>query len=277
MFPLIQPSGRIGRQKREPLGDGLHTLRIPHRNEECGDRPVTIRVADSDGQRSTANMLINRKYDQRGYGNNHKVPTLLNCVTFTATSEDNLIGTLSLTVDSAAGLAADKTFKEELDEARKEKGVRICELTRFAFDTSEPSMKLLASLFHIIFIYGTCKFGGTDLYIEVNPRHRRFYEAMLGFKRVGQLRTNEAVGAPSQLLWLRAVDIRRKIDEHAGKPIENIRSLYPYFFSKKEELGIYGRLFESDPAALPSPYSDLSHLDGVIAGTSEKAGMQPWH
>lgn len=259
MFGSIQPLGQNQSLRHDIRDDGLHTLLIPHRNEESGVQPVTIRLADCEGQRSNASMLINRKYVQRGYGSNHKVPTLSNCVTFTASSESKIFGTLSLTADSPAGLALDKTFKEELDEARKQKGVRICELTKFAFDTSEPSLKLLASLFHIIFIYGTCKFGGTDLYIEVNPRHRRFYETMLDFKRVGPLKTNDAVGAPSQLLWLRVADIRRNIDEYCGKVTEGVRSLYPYFFSEKEERGIFARLMESEKVSEAELPSGLTH------------------
>lgn len=255
MFDLILPTAQNSGQRRDDGDDGLHTLLVPNGDDANGIRPVTIRLADCEGQRSNASMLINRKYVQRGYGTNHKVPAISNCVTFTASSESKIIGTLSLTVDSAAGLALDKTFKEEMDEARKVKGVKICELTKFAFETSEPSLKLLASLFHIIFIYGTCKFGGTDLYIEVNPRHRRFYEAMLGFKRVGAMKDNKAVGAPSQLLWLQVSDIRRNIDEYSGKVANGVRSLYPYFFSEKEERGIFARLMETEKAAM-SPLFD---------------------
>ena len=242
MFATSQPSGRTNIQKREVLHDALHTLLLPVRDEENATRSIAIRLADCEGQRSNASMLINRRYVQRGYGTNHKVPTAPNCVTFTASSENNVIGTLSLTVDSPAGLALDRTFKAELDEIRKQPGVTICELTKFAVDSSESSLKLLASLFHIIYIFGTCKFGGTDLFIEVNPRHRRFYEAMLGFKRVGSVKTNEAVGAPAQLLWLKATDIRRHIDDHSGKQNAASHSLYPYFFSPKEERGIFARL-----------------------------------
>jgi hypothetical protein len=80
----------------------------------------------------------------------------------------------------------------------------------------------------------------TDLFIEVNPRHVRFYEIMLGFSRVGPARNNDKVNAPAQLMWLNVGDIRRLIDKHAGTG--SGRSLYAHFFSAKEEAGIYGRL-----------------------------------
>jgi hypothetical protein len=243
---------------------GLHTFELPHGADEAAEKTITVRLADCDGERSTANMLINRKYSGRGYGANHKVPTQPSCVTFTASSNASLIGTLSLTVDSPEGLASDRTFKEELDAFRAVPGSKLCELTKFAFDTSKPSMHLLASLFHIIFIYGTHHYNCTDLFIEVNPRHRRFYQAMLGFQMVGKPRTNEAVGAPSYLMSLKVSEIRRMIDAHKRNPGVAAHSLYGYFFSMKEEIGIYDRLVR--PQAEPRP---LARSNRIAAGAAK--------
>jgi N-acyl amino acid synthase FeeM len=231
----------------------LHTILLP---SHSGDRQdsMTIRLADCEGQRSGANMLLKRMYSWRGYGGHHQLPNAPNCVAFTATSHDDVIGTLTLTVDSAAGLALDRTFCEEIDSFRRAPGARLCELTKFAFDTSSPARPRLAALFHIIFIYGSMHYDCTDLFIEVNPRHCRFYEAMLGFTRVGAPKTNVAVNAPSQLMWLNVGAIRLYIDQHAGRECETSRSLYAHFFSSKEEQGIYGRL-----AGLPPEPGYLDH------------------
>jgi len=238
-------------------GAQLHTIELPSGRGQSQDS-MTIRLADCDGQRSRANMLLNRMYSWRGYGANHRLPTAPNCVIFTATSADDVIGTLTLTVDSAAGLAADQTFHDEMEKFRQSPGARLCELTKFAFDTSSPARPRLGALFHIIFIYGSMHYACTDLFIEVNPRHARFYEAMLGFTRVGSPRTNTSVGAPSQLMWLNVGAIRRQIDKHAGG--EAGRSLYNHFFSRKEEEGIYGRLAglseESRPIGAPAVRTD---------------------
>jgi hypothetical protein len=40
----------------------------------------------------------------------------------------------------------------------------------------------LANLFHLAVIYARDIHHCTDIIIEVNPRHRRFYERMLGFQ-----------------------------------------------------------------------------------------------
>lgn len=189
-------------------------------------------------------MLLKRMYSWRGYGSNQQIATTPNSVTFAATSENDVIGTLTLTVDSAAGLASDKTFADELQRFRAGGRTKLCELTKFAFDTSLPARPRLAALFHIIFIYGSLHFDCTDLFIEVNPRHRRFYEVMLGFTPVGSPRLNTSVNAPSQLMWLNVGEIRRYIDKHAGDERYAGRSLYAHFFSAKEEEGIYRRLSE---------------------------------
>ena len=240
---VLRQRGRRARDNHPDAlaGAQLHTINLPTQTGRAQDS-MTIRLADCDGQRNRANMLLNRMYSWRGYGANHELPSAPNCVTFTATSQDDVIGTLTLTVDSTAGLAADRTFKDEIDSFRNAPGAKLCELTKFAFDTSSPARPRLAALFHIIFIYGSMHYECTDLFIEVNPRHRRFYEIMLGFKCVGPPRTNASVNAPALLMWLNVGAIRRYIDKYAGDDREAGRSFYAHFFSSQEEEGIYGRL-----------------------------------
>jgi len=84
----------------------------------------------------------------------------------------------------------------------------------------------------------------TDVLIEVNPRHVKFYQRMLGFKRVGAERLDPEVNAPAVLLRLDldhcAAEIRRLGGRrHAG---EGERSFYPYFFAPDEAAQIVGRL-----------------------------------
>lgn len=237
-----QQGARSSAEDPEELVAGeLHTIVVP---SEAGKRQdaLTIRLADTAGQRSRANMLLERMYSWRGYRSKQKLQVGPNSITFTATSERDVVGTLTLTVDSPAGLASDNTFKDEIDKFRGGPGAKVCELTKFAFDTSLPARPRLAALFHIIFIYGSLHFDCTDLLIEVNPRHRRFYEAMLGFTPVGAPRLNTSVNAPAQLMWLNVGEIRRLIDRFAGDERFASRSLYAHFFSAKEEEGIYRRL-----------------------------------
>lgn len=230
--------------------DALHTFRIGagSRGNQGLDEPMTIRLADRSGERSRASMLINRKYDKRGFGANHGLPDAVNCISFTAsTGPDSVIGTVSLTVDSEEGLQTDKTFGDELAAFRAKPGARLCELTKLAFDLKSQSLPALASLYHVIFIYGSNKYACTDLLIEVVSRHRRFYEVMLNFRTVGEPRLNRIVGETTHLMHLAVADIRRFIDLYAGQ--SSARSLYPHFFSNREERGIYERIVGSDTGA----------------------------
>jgi hypothetical protein len=110
---------------------------------------------------------------------------------------------------------------------------------------------VLASLFHVAYIYAIRMMGFDSLEIEVNPRHVQSYERMLGFKVVGQERINRRVNAPAVLLCLDFEHAREQIARVGGQPqcspLE--RSLYPYFFSGLEEAGIIDRLTRSQPDA----------------------------
>jgi hypothetical protein len=202
-----------------------------------------IRLADTENGRNSASMLINKMYAWRGYGSAHQVKASPSRITLTASDKEQVIGTVTLGIDSEEGLLADEIFKPEID-ARRHAGAKLCELTKLAFDPDIRSKFALASLFHIVFIYGRRIHGCTELFIEVNPRHRRFYETMLGFKRQCETRVNTRVNAPAVLLWLDIAYVEEQIREYGGtsdNPGTN-RSLYPYFFSPREEEGIHRRL-----------------------------------
>jgi hypothetical protein len=230
------------------IGDG----HLPPEQDLLADTPddvvieqknFRIRLADTENGRNKASMLINKMYAWRGYGSAHQVKESPSRITLTASDKDRVIGTVTLGIDSHEGLLADEIFRPEID-ARRQAGGKVCELTKLAFDPDIRSKFALASLFHIVFIYGRRMHGCTDVFIEVNPRHRRFYETMLGFKRVCEMRTNTRVNAPAVLLWVDIGYVEEQIRTYGGTSDnpDTTRSLYPYFFSPREEAGIHGRL-----------------------------------
>jgi hypothetical protein len=210
-------------------------------------RSFRIRLADTETGRNSASMLIDKMYSWRGYAGSHQLQENPNRITLTASDRDLVVGTVTLGFDSPVGMLADEIFKDEIDFHRN-KGRKVCELTKLAFDKNIRSKLVLASLFHIAFIYGRRIHRCTDVFIEVNPRHRVFYERMLGFKRQGELKINPRVNAPAYLLWLDLEYVEQQIKKYGGAngPFETTRSLYPYFFSRKEEEGISGRLITLD-------------------------------
>ncbi|MDB5766169.1 MAG: N-acetyltransferase [Collimonas fungivorans] len=207
------------------------------------EKSFGIRVADTDEGRSSASLLINKMYAWRGYAGTHRIEDNPNRITLSASDKGEVVGTVTLGIDSPIGILADEVFKDQIDPFRA-RGAKVCEITKLAFDPTVRSKMALASLFHILFIYGRRMHKCTDVFIEVNPRHRRFYETMLGFTRLAELRSNPRVAAPAYLLWSNLDDVQEKIEclggtsNHPGTE----RSLFPYFFSPKEEAGIAKRL-----------------------------------
>lgn len=206
-----------------------------------------IRLTDTAEGRNSASMLVSKMYAWRGYAGTHQLTDDPNRITLTATHEGETVGTLTLGIDSPVGLSADDVFKEEIDELRAT-GARLCEFTKLAFDPAASSKTSMASLFHLTVIYARDIHHCTDIVIEVNPRHRRFYEQMLGFKRLGTVKTNPRVNAPAHLLKVSLAYISEQVQLHGGTfdTDRSERSFYAYFFSPREEAGIIQRLLRVD-------------------------------
>ncbi|MFC3378728.1 N-acetyltransferase [Rugamonas sp. CCM 8940] len=201
-----------------------------------------IHLADLDAARHSSSQLINRRYQWRGYGEQHRLESHPQRVTLAASGEGRLFGTVSLTIDSAAGIQADAVFKEEIDACRRD-GARVCEVTKLAIDPVPHSKLALASLFHILFLYARKVHHCSDAFVEVNPRHRRYYQDMLGFEQVADSRYNPRVDATAYLLRVSLEHMERQIAALGGRGHEGgERSLYPYFFGPAEEAGITARL-----------------------------------
>lgn len=212
--------------------------------DDDASRQFTIRAADSDGQRSSASILINKMYATRGYRSSflpaEKTPER---ITLVATDDDMTIGTLTIGFDSQNGLLADQLFSDETDTLRQ-RGRSVCEFIKLAIDSSVRSRLVLASLFHVAFICAHSLRRTDNVVIEVNPRHVRYYERMLGFVAAGPERLNPRVDAPAVLLNLDLSHADRQIRKFGGQPEYALveRSLYPYFFSAPEQAGIVRRL-----------------------------------
>jgi hypothetical protein len=210
------------------------------------ERVFGIRAADIDERRNSASMLINKMYAWRGYSGNHHVGNDPNRITLTASDKGNVIGTISLGFDVEGGLLADQVFKDCIDPYRA-RG-RVCEIIKLAIEPEVKSKFILAALFHVAFIYARDLNNCSDIFIEVNPRHRRYYEGMLGFHVECESRANPRVDAPAVLLRVSTDYVKEQIALVAGQGEgpANDRSLYRYFFSPREEAGIINRLKSLD-------------------------------
>ncbi|HLU76537.1 MAG TPA: long-chain N-acyl amino acid synthase [Burkholderiales bacterium] len=205
-----------------------------------------IRVARTTGFRRAAGGLVGRRYGDRGYliPNTPSEPDLYS---FLAYDEGQIVGTVSIRLDSSRGLSADDLYHEEL-EALRRSGWKICEFTRLAVDVKTASKPVLAGLFHTAYLYAARIRGYDYAVIEVNPRHVAFYRRALGFEPIGPERMNRRVDAPAVLLCVAFDTIAKGVAEYGGQAerATQVRSLFPFGFGPDEEAGILQRLRELD-------------------------------
>jgi hypothetical protein len=233
-----------------PLGaPPLRTLslerqeRIDTHNIALDQQQFKIRLANSDGRRESASLLIKKMYTWRGYETAGASSDTPNRITLIADLEGHVISTLTIGLDSGAGLLVDTLYKDEIDRLRQDQR-RVSEFTKLAVDQAVKSKRVLASLFHLAYIYAHLIHGATDTVIEVNPRHTLFYKRMLGFEQLGQERMCPRVNAPAVLLHLPFAFATKEIARHGGAFVEipGVKSIYPYFFSRQDESGMVARL-----------------------------------
>lgn len=210
-----------------------------------------IRVARLPARRHEAGRLVEKQYGGRGYC----IPTTPaagedpHLSTFLAYDEGHMVGTVSVRLDSPAGLSADQFYPEEAARLRSA-GHRLCEFTRLAVDTKSASKSVLAGLFHTAFLYASRLHGFTHALIEVNPRHVAFYQRSLGFEVVGGERLNTRVNAPSVLLEVPFARIDESL-HRAGRTHRSGRAstLMLHGFPPDDEPGVLQRLREKERAA----------------------------
>lgn len=217
--------------------------KAPDSNCVLRQSDYSICLADSPGRCSLVSKLIKRMYSWRGYDTDSAAVFSHDDkqITFEASTKCEPFGTLTLGIDSEKGLLADELYEEEINAFRL-KNKKVCEVSKLAVDSKYGSKEVLASLFHLAYIYARTIHKASDAFIEVNPRHAGFYKRMLGFQPIGKVRTCQRVGAPAVLLHLELDYMDAQISSLAGLRGVKDKSLYPYFFPHYKEEGLAYRL-----------------------------------
>lgn len=214
-------------------------------DDDAGRCLLKIRVADSEGHRSSAHILVSRMYQARGYTVTPLPDTpTANRITLIATDHDVTIGTITVGFDGPDGLLVEELFQDEVEQLRSE-GAVLCEFIKLAIDGVVRSKKVLASLMHAAFICAREIEGCNRVVIEVNPRHVHFYQAMLGFSVLVSERHNRRVNAPAVLMTLDLGFADQEIDSfHGGGSLRRgaERSLYRHSFSRQETAAVVDRM-----------------------------------
>lgn len=167
-------------------------------------KDLTVQPAQSFEDLRSCFSLIYRGYLKRGYCQKNPVEMhysyyslLPRSRTFVLRKKENLLGTISLIVDSPCGLPMDTLFKKEIDVIRHNGG-KVAEVSLLALDQKESNKKVfsltnfdkhlrLFRLFKIMYEYARFTAGVTDLIIGVHPKHTTLYN-YLQFKPFGPVK-----------------------------------------------------------------------------------------
>lgn len=84
-------------------------------------------------------------------------------------------------------------------------------------------------MFHFLYILAYHLQQRSHVIIEVNPRHRHFYETVFGFECSTEIRTNPRVNAPAYLLQVNTDYLATQIYYPSEKLV------FPRFYSASEE------------------------------------------
>lgn len=159
-------------------------------------------------QIEAAEHLVQRRYAWRGYGISR--PTAAPLVTLLAQCDEGTLGTLTVRPGGAHGLFAEQSYAGELETLRSQ-GRRIGELVRLAIEEGANWRQALEALVRSAYVITRFMYALTDVAIEVNPRHSRFYQRVFGFTVGGAERFCSRVGAPSVLLILDLEQFGRRL------------------------------------------------------------------
>ena len=202
-----------------------------------------IKLAGSENHPQDANVLIEKMYSWRGYGASDNRGEVPNRITLNAEFHGSTYGTITVSVDSPIGLACESAYPDVVQKLREQERT-LCEFGKFAVEHAVRSKRLLATLFHMAYIYAHRLHGCTDALIEVNPRHIAFYQRYLGFEVFAEERHCDRVGAPAVLMRIDFDMAEKHIAELGGRwrALPDEKSFYKYFVAPDEEAKIVSRL-----------------------------------
>lgn len=215
-----------------------------HGGRRAGDQTQISRVRNLIDWRRCYS-LVGRRYDDRGLRTALTPPAGAepHVTTLKAVDGRRLVGTISVRLDSAQGLAADKSFPEDMQSIRQGPDTpALCEFTRLATWGAPNAQLALARLFHMAYLLADL-YGATRLVMEVNPRHVRHYQRLFGADIVATGH-NDTVDAPSVLMTLPFAYARQQMNEFGGQPdaLRRARTLYPLMPAPHEEDLLRARL-----------------------------------
>jgi len=156
---------------------------------------------------------------------------------------NNIVGSVTLVFDGESYLPAQTLYGEEILNLRRS-GEKTVEISRLIIDPKfRNSKEILLLMINYLFIFASYVRNFTYLAIEVNPRHKNYYQELLGFHQVGGEKPCPSVeNAPALLLCLPLCHYKKELTrcERLVGLNKKERTLYQQFIRpEQEDLVIY--------------------------------------
>jgi hypothetical protein len=243
------------------------------------DVPVEVEIASDLETWEAALRLVAENYRERGYEDDrasgirftsyHALP---DTTLYVARKAGEVVATLSLVMDTPLlGLPLECVFPEEVKALRAE-GCRLVEVTSLA-DRDLPLrhfIPVFVALLRLLTQYGLGQ--GADTYvITVNPRHKSFYQRMIGFVPLGPARPHPSVKGHLALAYKLNVPllVRNAPDMHRQLMGEAL-----------PESTLWARPLQSQEIrelAAESSAVDAGTIEALLASVRQGAGRRRWH
>ena len=116
----------------------------------------------------------------------HALPNSRTAVALMKGADGSPVSTSTLIEDSEIGLPSDTIYKDKID-ALRQKGRRVAEVSCLAALPVDRGRNSFLHVFRLMGLY--CLYRGVDdLIISVHPKHTQFYQDILLFEPIGEMR-----------------------------------------------------------------------------------------
>lgn len=211
-----------------------------------GSANLKISIANNMDDRIKAYQLLYEVYTKKEFAKPNKSKMWYSLfdahdetITFIVKDSDEVIGALTVIIDSPLGLPADNIYADKLNQLRTEKRKPAEIISLGISENTRGTQKVLLKLFNFAYLATRGLYGVDDFIITVNPKHTAFYERKFYFDVMGEERTYGKVGgAVAVLLNLNFNKIEEFVKKFRAGEIHKKNTIYRYFYDISQKMNI---------------------------------------
>lgn len=196
----------------------------------------TVRVARTTREYEEAFALVRTAYVFMGIESLTSAPlritdqhVLAESFVLVAHEGDELVGTMTVTMDSAAGLPLDKDYPNELAEQR-DLGRRLCEFGSLAIVSRchHSGVSTLLNMTAIRLARETL--AASHVVMGIHPKATPVYRALWGFTPMGRAQEHANLRAPVASMVLALEGLETHLESHYRRPMATGHNVADHFF-----------------------------------------------